>query len=59
MEETELRVMPRGYYGITKNALNKCQTILRLPREYCLNVAVAGSIVMYDRTMKLYGNEKK
>lgn len=39
--------------GISKEALAKCQAIIQLPGEYCLNVAVAGSIVMYDRLTKL------
>ena len=39
--------------GMTKEALTKCQTIIQLPGDYCLNVAVAGSIVMYDRVTKL------
>ena len=39
--------------GISKEALAKCQAIIQLPGEHCLNVAVAGSIVMYDRLTKL------
>lgn len=39
--------------GISKEALGKCHAIVQLPGEYCLNVAVAGSIVMYDRFIKL------
>lgn len=36
-------------HGLTKEALNKCHAIIQLPGNYCMNVATAGSIVMYDR----------
>jgi len=38
--------------GITKEALLKSHSIVQLPGERCLNVAVAGSIVMFDRISK-------
>jgi len=38
--------------GLTKEALNKCHKIIHLPGEYCLNVSVAGSIVLFDRIQK-------
>lgn len=38
--------------GLSSEALNKCHSIIQLPGEYCLNVAVAGSIVLYDRLHK-------
>lgn len=39
-------------YGLSEIALKKCHRIIQLPGEYCMNVAVAGSIVMYDRYFK-------
>ena len=39
--------------GLTKNALSCCQNIIIIPVECSLNVAVAGSIVMYDRITKM------
>jgi tRNA G18 (ribose-2'-O)-methylase SpoU len=36
-------------HGLTKAALARCQRTVVLPGERSLNVAVAGSIVMYDR----------
>lgn len=39
--------------GLTKEALNKCQEIIVLPGERSLNVSVAGSIVIYDRIIKM------
>ena len=38
-------------YGLPKELLKGCQ-IVKLPGKYCLNVATAGSIVMYDRIAK-------
>lgn len=39
--------------GLTKEAINKCHKLIQLPGNYCMNVAVAGSIVMYDRINKV------
>ena len=39
--------------GLTNEALNKCHKIIQLPGNYCLNVSVAGSIVLFDRIQKL------
>jgi len=38
--------------GLSKKALEKSHKLIQIPGDYCLNVAVAGSIVMYDRTQK-------
>jgi tRNA G18 (ribose-2'-O)-methylase SpoU len=39
--------------GLTKEAINKCHEIIILPGTFCLNVSVAGSIVLFDRIQKL------
>lgn len=39
--------------GIPQDVLKHCNEIIKLPGEYCLNVSVAGSIVIYDRIMKI------
>ena len=39
--------------GLPKNVLERCRDIVQLPGERCLNVAVAGSIVLYDRLAKI------
>lgn len=39
--------------GLTKEAIDHCQQIVYLPGERSMNVAVAGSIIMYDRYVKL------
>lgn len=38
--------------GLSEKIINRCHEIVQLPGEYCLNVAVAGSLVMYDRYQK-------
>jgi len=42
--------------GLTQEAIKSCQEIIVLPGERSMNVAVAGSIVLYDRITK---NERK
>jgi len=39
-------------HGIPADVLSRCDEIVQLPGAYCLNVAVAGSLVMYDRLSK-------
>jgi tRNA G18 (ribose-2'-O)-methylase SpoU len=39
-------------HGLTNKAIDKCHDIIQLPGLTSLNVAVAGSIVMYDRFIK-------
>jgi tRNA G18 (ribose-2'-O)-methylase SpoU len=41
--------------GLPSMALEKCQKIVELPGICSLNVAVAGSIVIYDRVSKIGG----
>lgn len=39
--------------GLSDKALERCRYVTYLPGEFSLNVAVAGSIVMYDRISKV------
>ena len=39
-------------HGLTKEALQSCHKLVRIPGDISLNVSVAGSIVMYDRLAK-------
>jgi len=39
--------------GLSKIALGKCHSLIQFESKSCLNVSVAGSIVMYDRQQKL------
>jgi len=38
--------------GLPQCVLERCNAVLTIPTEFCLNVAVAGSIALYDRVMK-------
>ncbi len=38
--------------GLPANITEQCHELIKLPGDFSLNVAVAGSIVMYDRTNK-------
>jgi len=33
--------------------LARCDLVVRIPTRFCINVAMAGAIVMYDRTLSL------
>lgn len=39
-------------HGLTARALERCHRVVHIPSTMCLNVAAAGSIVMYDRGVK-------
>ncbi len=41
--------------GLSKRAMEKCHRIAYIPCDFCLNVAVAGSVVLYDRISKKGG----
>ncbi len=43
--------------GLTRVAMERCQSIVSIPGDRCLNVAVAGSIVLYDRISKEVSSE--
>ena len=38
--------------GLTIQAIKKCHYLIQLPGVQCMNVAMAGNIVMYDRWYK-------
>lgn len=38
--------------GLPEQIIEQCQSVIKLPGDYSLNVAVTGSIVMYDRVNK-------
>jgi len=40
-------------HGLTRAALDHCHKVVQIPtvNPFCLNVAVAGSVVMYDRML--------
>jgi tRNA G18 (ribose-2'-O)-methylase SpoU len=42
--------------GLPESVLNRCHKLVRLPGNFSLNVAVAGSIMIYDRIAKIPTN---
>lgn len=42
-------------HGLPREALRRCHRVVRLPGDESLNVAVAGSIVAYDRVTRGIG----
>lgn len=45
--------------SLNKRALETCISTVQIPTQLCLNLAVAGSIVMYDRISKQYTDSGK
>lgn len=39
-------------HGLSAAAIDRCHQFIEIPSSRCLNVAVAGAIVMYDRLAK-------
>jgi len=39
-------------HGLPQKVIDKCWAVVQLPGERCMNVSVAGSIVMFDRVNK-------
>lgn len=39
-------------FGLPQDVLTACNSIVQIPGKLCLNVSIAGSIVLYDRIMK-------
>lgn len=48
----EIYLLGAEDYGIPEKYLQKCDNVIKLSGKRCLNVAVAGSIVLYDREGK-------
>jgi tRNA G18 (ribose-2'-O)-methylase SpoU len=38
---------------LSEEMLARCQHVVRIPTQFCINVAIAGAIVMYDRQITL------
>lgn len=51
--ETAVYLLGNEQIGLSKDVMKECHEIVSLPGEFSLNVAVTGSIVMYDRMTKL------
>jgi tRNA G18 (ribose-2'-O)-methylase SpoU len=40
--------------GLSEKALSLCSYVTHIPGRFCLNVAVAGTVAMYDRLAKSF-----
>ncbi len=41
-------------FGVLSDALlSRCDHVIKIPTAFCINVAMAGAIVMYDRVRSL------
>ena len=38
--------------GLPEHVMQKCNALIQIPTEFCLNVATTGAIVLYDRKVK-------
>jgi tRNA G18 (ribose-2'-O)-methylase SpoU len=54
--ERAVYVLGAEDHGVSAKIRDKAQHIVQLPGDFCLNVAVAGSIVQYDRSIKTQAN---
>ena len=43
--------------NLSQEILSRCQYTVKIPTKFCVNLAMAGAIVMYDRVLSL-GNHK-
>jgi tRNA G18 (ribose-2'-O)-methylase SpoU len=41
------------YAELTEFRLPRCDYVIRIPTRFCVNLAVAGALVMYDRMLSL------
>lgn len=39
--------------SLSPELMDKCEFIIRIPTRFCLNVATAGAVIMYDRMLSL------
>ena len=39
--------------SLSEDMMNKCDFVIKIPTSFCINVATAGAIVMYDRVRTL------
>jgi tRNA G18 (ribose-2'-O)-methylase SpoU len=46
-------VLGRERGSLTPELVERCDHIVRIPTRFCINVGVAGAIVMYDRLLSL------
>ena len=50
--ERAIYILGNESFGLSEEMKEICAQIITIPGNFCLNVSVAGSIVMYDRMLK-------
>ena len=48
-------VLGRERGDLSQNMLDRCDFIVKIPTKFCINVSLAGALVMYDRMIDLGG----
>ena len=48
-------VLGRERGDLTPEMLERCQHVVKIPTKFCLNVSLAGALVMYDRMASMGG----
>ncbi|MEZ6022387.1 MAG: RNA methyltransferase [Hyphomonadaceae bacterium] len=48
-------VLGRERGSLSPALLEKCQFVVKIPTKFCINVGLAGALVMYDRLLALGG----
>jgi tRNA G18 (ribose-2'-O)-methylase SpoU len=46
-------VLGREKGDLSKEMIARCAYIVKIPTRFCINVALAGALVMYDRTLSM------
>jgi tRNA G18 (ribose-2'-O)-methylase SpoU len=41
--------------SLSPQMTERCQLVVKIPTKFCVNVGIAGAIIMYDRTLNLGG----
>lgn len=41
--------------ALSREALSRCDHLVKIPTQFCVNLSVAAAIIMYDRAMSLGG----
>jgi len=48
-------VLGREKGDLSADMLARCQHVVKIPTKFCINVSLAGALVMYDRTLNFGG----
>ncbi|MEO0466833.1 MAG: RNA methyltransferase [Pseudomonadota bacterium] len=52
-------VLGRERGDLTQEMLSRCHHVVKIPTKFCINVSLAGALVMYDRHMSMGGHEDR